>query len=342
MASAVARLMAVLGLDSSQFGRGIDGAQKRIKSFGANLGSINRMMKVAFATQAIRGFINATREVEDFQNEHGITIVSDEELARMKAATFELEKIGVTLKAKVASGLATALTGWKAFWSALGAKSGGATWKEAWAQAGDAMDAIPDKPPVVDTTKNSKEIDHEAEAKKRERAEERIADVQKEIDTLGESIVDRAARLKNEYDEAFSVLGDAILALAPEVRLNELLLDMTEKRLSMMKAQADVQDQITAKTEATEEAAEAAAKQFEKAYEAQAEQVKRARDALAKGGLGFAAKTMDPLQGVGGSLTANPNLAAQMRQNDIKAAVTVLQKMLAVEEATLAAMTGGD
>lgn len=95
---ATAKLMAMLGLDGSQFTAGIKGAERSALGFGEKLKGIHTMMKSVFAFRALTAFTNAAKDIRELQERiPGITLVNDDQLNRIDRVADGIEVVKAAL-----------------------------------------------------------------------------------------------------------------------------------------------------------------------------------------------------------------------------------------------------
>jgi len=125
--SATARIMAFLGMDPSNFNRGVDQAKARMTGFEGSVASINRMFRFAFGAEIIGRIVQAADRIGDLQKREGIEIISPAHLASIQQTSRQLEIIraqmsGMAVEAvgPLISGLSGALAFWKEILSGRG------------------------------------------------------------------------------------------------------------------------------------------------------------------------------------------------------------------------------
>lgn len=126
---AVAKLMAMLGLDAGQFKAGIDGAKSKTASFQSNLKSLGAAMRGAFmlygVDRAINKFLDSLQAIKEYTKETGIKLIPDEEEKRLDKAAEAIEKIQIGLKAIIARGIGGAISGIQMLSALIGGLAGG-------------------------------------------------------------------------------------------------------------------------------------------------------------------------------------------------------------------------
>ena len=92
-----AEIMARLGLDRSEFKRGLDGATSEAQGFEHSLRGIRSAMSLAFAVVGVRRFIDAVRELRQ-QAGDGVKIIDDGQLDVLGRTASKLEAIAAAAK----------------------------------------------------------------------------------------------------------------------------------------------------------------------------------------------------------------------------------------------------
>ena len=93
---ATAKLMAMLGLDGRDFKKGITGATAETKKFGDSMRTTKRMIDGLLGMELLNKFLNALKQLRDFQNKTGTQIVSDESLDRIDSLIDKVETLKMT------------------------------------------------------------------------------------------------------------------------------------------------------------------------------------------------------------------------------------------------------
>jgi hypothetical protein len=205
--SATARIMAALGIDTTQFQRGLDGARTKTTSFEQSLKSVSALAKVAFAGEMIKRLAQTTKEIEQFQKETGRQLVNPQALEQLKAGGAEITGVWLQAKAAVVGFVGNIALGTKAVAAFAGAMAGGSSWAESWRAAGKAVNDATDAMLEAAAREQQSRLRSAAETKRMERLTKDIADSQRTLNkliedqkTLEERSADAAAQSLAAYE----------------------------------------------------------------------------------------------------------------------------------------------
>jgi hypothetical protein len=112
--SAEAKLVAKVTADTSDFRSKIDGATGHIKKIKVSAEETGRILKTAFAAEAIGRFISLMKDLRKYQEDSGNKIVSDEDLANIESVGAQLEAYKMTLAGMAATFTSNFVSGIKA------------------------------------------------------------------------------------------------------------------------------------------------------------------------------------------------------------------------------------
>lgn len=108
-----AGMVARLGLDRSNFDRGIDGAEKKTAEFVGSVRGVKKAIGAAFAASALYGFMAAFRDVQEAQ-QGGIKLVSDEDLRNIESVAASIKALKLDVEATAVTGVSRFVSGLKA------------------------------------------------------------------------------------------------------------------------------------------------------------------------------------------------------------------------------------
>lgn len=268
--AARAEIMARLGLDRSGFTKGIDGAKQEAAGFEGSLGSVKRGIQMAFAVLAIKEFADTARELRQYQDDKGITLVSPDQLDLIERSGDAIDGLMLKAKAYAVTGFGMILKGWETFTARLGAMSTGASWKEAGQTAAEQT-----------TGGASDEARVRAAAELKKQTDANVSS-EKELDrmrTAAMSTRDRLAKAQGEEAQ----LSREVSAMLRVINADELYREKIKaKQIEQQKAMIEasrLETQLEKEQQAIREAGEA--KRLKAIKERQQEEQQRASTMLA-------------------------------------------------------------
>lgn len=124
-----ARIDAAIGLDNSQYKRGIDGAKRENAGFSASLRSIRQGMHFAFAIYGLQSFLSAMKTArQDAEKFPGL--ISPSQLRDLESAASVFDRLHVQAKLMVMSWVSNFIHGIQFVAARLGAFFSGSSWSE--------------------------------------------------------------------------------------------------------------------------------------------------------------------------------------------------------------------